>query len=218
MIKKTIETFNLEGGDLKSVLEKRWVRIILAILLFIIVIIIIYKIWNYIYKKHHKEEEQCIPARGCILLSGVKNGSEPKKIGAEKMPPSINNSDYTLCSWLYVRSSNFNLNERTWKTVMYRGGNSSDKDTGSDDSDDQFSVQPGIWLNGPTNKLLLRWETLGRISNVKPCSDPASQCNTVEDIGSRQMLQDDIVQYCKCTGSDDPPVGWSDEPPNLFTR
>ena len=176
------------------------------------------------FDQQHKEEQECIPSRGCVLLSGVKNGTDVRVIKANRMPPSSHNSDYSLCVWLYVKSSNFAPDERTWKTVLYRGGSSTgdQRDTGSDGSDQQFSVQPGVWLNGPTNKMLIRWETLGRVPNIKPCTDPTSVCCKYSDIGNRQMLQDDSIQFCQCTGRKKgkpgcDPVAWSDEPRNLFS-
>lgn len=209
----------LEGGNFfndgyEKVRNSRVLTTIVIILIVILVIYIIYKIWAYIYQT--QQETKCIPSKGCTLFSGVKNGTSTVTIKSDKMPPSIHGNDYTMCIWLYVRSNNFGSNQRPWKTVMYRGGNldGNPKPEGWYKADDQYSVQPGVWLGGDSNKLLIRWETLGRVSNVSPCCESAS-CSKESDISKRCMKEDDTIRFCGRDPNGN--IGWQKEPKNAYS-
>ena len=169
----------LKGGDIakeggkfakdgyEKVKKNKVLSIIVSIIIILLIIFIIYSIWKAIYKNQSESNVDCTPAKGCVLFSGVKNGTEPVTISADRMPPSISGTDHTLCVWLYVRSSIFSHGQKKWKTIMYRGNQGDTPKMGTlAGNDEQFSVQPGVWLNGNTNKLLIRWETLGRIANI----------------------------------------------------
>ncbi len=213
--------YPLQGGNVakegyEKVRSSKLLSTIAVILIILLVIYLIYKIWQYFYKHQEEEETECVPKRGCILFSGVKNGTDVVKIKANRMPHSIHGNDYSLCVWLYVRSSNFSPGERPWKTVMYRGGNLGDnpKPKGWIQTDEQYTVQPGVWLGGQSNRLLIRWETLGRVSNVKSCCKPGD-CSSAKDLGTRCMMEDDTIRFC---GRDkNGKIGWMTEPSNAYS-
>lgn len=79
---------------------------------------------------------------------------------------------------------------------------------------DQYSVQPGVWLGGDSNKLLIRWETLGRVSNVSPCCESAS-CSKESDISKRCMKEDDTIRFCGRDPNGN--IGWQKEPKNAYS-
>ncbi len=204
----------LKGGNVArdgydKVRSSKLLSTIAIIIIIILVIYIVYKIWNYFYNTQEQEETECIPSRGCILFSGVKNGTDIVTIKANRMPPSIHGNDYSLCVWLYVRSSNFSPSERKWKTIMYRGASETSPSLGNGaGTDAQYSVQPGVWLNGQTNKLLIRWETLGRVSDVSPCCNPNS-CKTAADLGKRCMMgESERIKFCDRDKNGQ--IGWQD--------
>ena len=213
--------YPLQGGNVAKdgydkVRSSKLLSTIAVIIIILIVIYLIYKIWGYFYKNQEDEETECVPKKGCVLFSGVKNGTDVVKINSSRMPASIHGNDYTMCVWLYVRSSNFNSGERPWKTVMYRGGNLDDspKPNGWTNNDNQHSVQPGVWLGGQSNRLLLRWDTLGRVSNIKSCCKPRD-CSSAKDIGTRCMMEDDTIRFCGRDKSGN--TGWINEPSNAYS-
>ena len=188
--------YSHSGGDAKAVYNKAKnnpvVRVIAMIIIIILVIVVIYEIWKFLYKKQEGGATTCTPPHGCVLLSGVKNGTNPKSITNAHMPPSVHGSDYSMTIWLYVKSSNFGNTARKYKTVFFRGKAEKDSRFGSF-QDEQYSVQPGVWLMGSTNKLLLRWETIGRVTSITDCCK--LQCGQ-QTLGKRCIMPDDTIRFC----------------------
>ena len=220
MHKKNKAFTDLKGGNVvndsyQQVKASKLLSTIAIIIIFLIVVYIIYKIWKYIYDIT-KEDTKCVPSKGCLLFSGVKNGTDAVTIKSNRMPPSIHGADYTMCVWLYIKSSNFTKSNRPWKTVMYRGGNLEDNPApnGWVSPDNQYTVQPGVWLGGDNNKLLIRWDTLGRVSNINPCCKTAP-CKTDADISKRCMQEDDTIRFCGRNSSGT--IGWEKEPSNAYS-
>lgn len=223
MIKSFKKIFNKKGGGslssnkvIETVKNNKWVQYIIGIVIVIIIIMIILFIWRKVANRNKKENLNCSLPKGCLLFSGVKNGSDVVKIKSETMPPSINGNDYSMCVWLYTRSSNFTPGERPWKTVMYRGGNpgGNPSPSGFQGDDNQYSVQPGVWLAGNTNKLLIRWETLGRVSNISSCCDP-QKCQNSDNLGKRCLMEDNTLKFCGRTK--DGKILWQNEPKAAYS-
>jgi hypothetical protein len=148
------------------------------------------------------ESGNCEGERGCLLLSEVKDTKRPYTITSDNLPSGNPGVGYTITTWLYVKSDNFDKQTQKFKSVLYRG--TSRNHNGF--KDDQFTVQPGIWLYGNTNKLLLRWDTAGRVCNIVSCNDIAKPCtpgNRCRDKNSkilycnknRQLVEENISMY-----------------------
>ena len=203
--------FSSDNKVVDTVKNNKWLQYLIGFIIFVVIIMIILAIWRSFDSKKKEENTKCIAPRGCVLFSGVKNGTDVVKIKADTMSPSENGNDYSMCVWLYTRSSNFAPGERPWKTIMYRGGNVGDNPapSGFSGKDEQYSVQPGVWLAGETNRLLIRWETIGRVSNISSCCDP-QKCQNSSNLGSRCMMEDNTIKFCGRTPGGK--VGWMDEP------
>ena len=220
---------NLRGGDGLTKTSINWPRLLMILLSVILFFIILFVALGYFSGKK-SVNTKCSAPDGCLLLSGVMNAQFTRKIPSKKIPSSAYQADYSLCTWLFVRSDNFTSkqgdgiggvsgsvnNGENWTTVMYRGHSKvsySQADGSTSNKDTQYSVQPGVWLNSLTNRLLIRWETIGRVNHVDTCD--VSSCNTKKDSGNREHDQsNNSVRVCQTKGNS---VQWSKEPDNHYS-
>ena len=179
---KSFKFYNLKEGDNAPIIH------IISIIILIIIIIFLIKLCYYLYYRSVEETGDCSSNRGCLLLSEVKHGKKPYTIQSYKFPPFNPGSGYSITSWLFIDNNNFSNKLQTFKTIFSRGISKKYNNF----NDKQYSVQPGVWLYGNTNKLLLRWDTLGRISNIVKCQNLKTPCNK----GDRCRENDDSIKYC----------------------
>lgn len=182
----------LKGGKVNSDGGKslNLPRLIIAIVVIIVIIILIILIIKYIINSFRSEtmDGDCSSEKGCLLLSQPKNGLQPMTLKDLDLPSS-GSEGYSISIWLYVKSSNFVKRVRKFKSIMYRG-NPGASDSGF--TDKQSSVQPGVWLYGNTNKILLRWETRGRVGSMPCCSQLGNPCN----VGDSCIDEDETIKTC----------------------
>ena len=180
---------NLKGGYYGFFTQDnvRWPRIIGGIVILILIIVLIYFILRASLSK--VESGDCSGTRGCLLLSEVKNGNKSYKIPSGNFPISNPGLGYTMSVWLYVKSDNFDRKIQKFKSILYRGQSK----VHNGFLDKQFTVQPGIWLFGNTNKILLRWNTEGRVCNLVNCKEMSQPCNP----GKRCRKDDNTILYCQ---------------------
>ena len=122
------------------------------------------------------------------------------------MPPSVSGSDYSFSLWLYVKSSNYGTGKkashnRDWKTIMYREN--------GEVTGDNLSVQPGVWLSSDTNRILIRWETVGRVKEILSCCKP-EDCKRESDIGRRCQKSGENTDVQRCIKNNDGGIGWNE--------
>ena len=91
------------GGEGLSSSSKQILIIILAVVLFLIILIIAL---GY-FSSNKSPNTKCSAPDGCLLLSGVMNAQFSKTILAKKIPSSSYQADYSICSWLFIKSNNF---------------------------------------------------------------------------------------------------------------
>lgn len=184
---KLTRLFQLKGGETSPVL------LIVIIVIAIILVILLIRLCFYLYYRNNSESGDCSSNRGCLLLSEVKHGKKPYTIKSYKFPPSNPGNGYSLTTWLFVKNNNFSNKLQNFKTIICRGAEKKYNNF----KDEQYSVQPGIWLYGNTNKILLRWDTLGRISSIINCDDIKKPCTK----GDRcRVKETDEVKLCNKDG------------------
>ncbi len=192
--KKTEKPEGYGHKILRKIKESKILSVLISILIILIIIFIIYAIWKAIYKKQTNEDDTCAHSKGCVLYSSVKSGDTAETIDSSRIPPSVSGSDYSFSLWLYVRSKNYdsgqkNRHNRDWKTIMYRENGRMTTDSDSSN----LSVQPGVWLSSDTNKILIRWETVGRLKGIESCCKD-EDCMKLSDIGRRCRMSDENDQ------------------------
>lgn len=185
---KNVLRHTLKGGDnffYSENMEIHWFHVGLLVLSIVLIILfILYLIGVF----SDKESGDCSSDRGCLLLSEPKNTKVPYVIESDNLPGDNAGVGYTLSVWLYVDSENFDKQSQKYKSVLYRGTSKSYNGF----VDNQFTVQPGIWLYGATNKLLIRWNTSGRVSNVVNCKTLSNPCTR----GNRCRDSDNSIKVC----------------------
>jgi hypothetical protein len=177
----------LRGGNIFYATETdlNWLNIIILLLIFILIIVFVLYLFGVFSSK---ESGDCTSDRGCLILSEPKDTKIPYIITSDNLPSDNSGIGYTLTVWLYVKSSNFDKQTQKFKSVLYRGSSKSHNGF----QDDQFTVQPGIWLYGNTNKLLIRWNTSGRVCNLVSCNNLQKPCTP----GNRCRDTDNSIKYC----------------------
>ena len=192
--KNVAQVNNLLGGATayERVRSNPLLMVLSIIVLLVLIGLIIYGIWAAMYAKEKKEAANCTPAHGCLLLKRVKNGNDKLQISSDRIPTQSANSSYSLSVWLYVKDTNFD-GAKKWSNIMFRGGEE------GDNGDDE-AVQPGIWLDGSTNRLLFRWQTLGQ-KHSKPCCKAMREGCTKADQGKRCHNDDGTLKFCDGQGN-----------------
>lgn len=193
--KKVPNVRNLLGGatTYERVRGSPLLMAISIIVLLLVIVLIIYAIWAAAYAKDKKEAANCTPAHGCLLLKAVKNGNDKLMISSDTIPTQSSNASYSLSVWLYVKDTNFD-GAKKWSNILYRGGEE-DSEARSDDS-----VQPGIWLDGSTNRLLFRWQTLGQ-KHSRPCCKAMREGCGQSQQGKRCHNDDGTLKFCDGQGN-----------------
>ena len=114
-------------------------------------------------------------------------------ISSDDIPTQSANASYSMSVWLYVKDANF-AGAKKWSSVLYRGGEE-ETESRSDDA-----VQPGIWLDGSTNRLLFRWQTLGNLQSKPCCTEMALGCDQSKQ-GVRCHKDDGTLMFCDGKGN-----------------
>ena len=110
-----------------------------------------------IFNPYNKSDSQCVWSAG-ESVPGVISFKDCKK----QLMNCQQNGDiakYTLCSWLRINSMGNNTTTPLVKHIMHIGDL---VNVGTETTGDITTCQPGVWLDTWTNRLIIRFYTLGR--------------------------------------------------------
>jgi len=134
------------GGEMTQSQKDSGKKILMWIIIIIVILIVIYLIY-YVYM-NWKKKRNSEP----VLIQNPADASQPQVFTSDKVPVSLNGSEYSYSFWIFINDWNYKFGSP--KPILYRG------------TQDCRHANPSIWLYPTENKLMIRAETYDCDSGV----------------------------------------------------